>query len=342
MVAVLNNNSFCLQTFCEQSKTFCVPGIIPNMTQPASGASRFLIINADDFGMTANVNAAILEAHREGILTSASLMVAEPGFAEAVEIAQQNPNLGVGLHVVTSFDRALLPHADIPNITTPDGRFFTNPVKTGLRYNRSKTAQSELKREMTAQFERFAATGLEWSHADGHQHFHLHPFVWDTFLDLCNQFGVHRLRIPYEEFRAHFRAGGDGPNLNTISALFLRAQRRRCLRTLAERKTLGGKPVFLCDRVYGTMQSSHMSEAYWLRLLDRLQGQIIEIYAHPGTEYAVKLPPHQQTETVRDTELRGLLSPEVRAKITRLNLPTGRYADAEAFAQAGISQTRRE
>ena len=301
------------------------------MTETKSEAERFLIINADDFGMTADVNAAVLKAHREGILTSASLMVAEPGFAEAVDIAKANPALGVGLHVATTFDRALLPHSELPDITTPDGCFLKNPVTAGLRYNRSKAAQSQLKREMTAQFERFAATGLEWSHADGHQHFHLHPFVWDTFLDLCDSFGAHRLRIPQEEVRAHFRAGGDGPNLNTVSALFLRVQRRRCLRTLTQRKTLGGKPVFLCNRVYGTLQSSHMSEAYWLRLLDRMQGRVIEIYAHPGTNYAVKLPAHQQTETVRDTELHALLSPEVRAKIAALHLPTGRYADAEAF-----------
>ena len=312
-----------------------LPGIIIPMTQTKNEEKRFLIINADDFGMTAQVNAAVRGAHQEGILTSASLMVAEPGFAEAVEIAQENPALGVGLHVVTTFDRALLPHSELPDITTPDGNFLKNPLAAGLRYNRSKAAQDQLKREMTAQFERFAATGLEWSHADGHQHFHLHPFVWDTFLDHCDQFGVHRLRTPYEEVRAHFRAGGDGPNINTLGTLFLRAQRRRCLRRLVERKTLGGKPVFLCDRVYGTMQSSHMTEAYWLRLLDRLQGRVIEIYAHPGTDYAVKLPVSQQTETVRDTELRGLLSPEVRAKITSLHLPMGRYADAEEFLHRG-------
>ncbi len=303
------------------------------MIDLTQSAARFLIINADDFGMTAAVNAAILKAHREGVLTSASLMVAEPGFDEAVEIARQNPALGVGLHVVTTFDRALLPHSEIPAITTPDGRFFTSPVQAGLRYQRSAAARLQLKREMTAQFERFAATGLEWSHADGHQHFHLHPFVWDTLLDLCDQFGVHRLRIPHEDVCAHFRAGGDGPNINTIATLFLRAQRRRCLRTLAERKTLAGKPVFLCDRVYGTMQSANINELYLLALLDRLRGRTIEIYSHPGTEYAVKLPANQQTPDVRDAELYGLLSSEVHAKIARLDLTGGRYADAEAFVR---------
>ena len=301
------------------------------MTETKNETGRFLIINADDFGMTAEVNAAVLKAHREGILTSASLMAAESGFTEAVKIAKENPALGVGLHVATTFDRALLPHAELPDITTMDGNFLKNPLTAGLRYNRSKAAQSQLKREMTAQFERFAGSGLEWSHADGHQHFHLHPFVWDTFLDLCDAFGVHRIRIPQEEVRAHFRGRGDGPNINTLGTLFLRVQRRRCLRTLAERKTLGGKPVFLCDKVYGTMQSSHMNEAYWLKLLDRLQGRVIEIYAHPGTNYAVKLPANQQTETVRDTELHALLSSKVRAKIAALPLTRGRYADAEDF-----------
>lgn len=296
---------------------------------PKKEQNGFLVINADDFGMTADVNAAVLKAHREGILTSASLMAAEPGFAEAVEIAKENPALGVGLHVVTTFDRALLSHSELPDITTPDGNFLKNPITAGLRYNRSKAAQTQLKREMTAQFERFAETGLDWSHADGHQHFHLHPFVWDTFLDLCDSFGVHRLRIPNEEIRAHFRAGGDGPNINTLGTLFLRAQRRRCLRTIAERKTLAGSPIFLCDRVYGTMQSSNMNETYLLNLLDRLQGRTIEIYSHPGTNYAVKLPANQQTETVRDTEFHALLSPAVRAKIAALNLPIGRYKDAE-------------
>ena len=140
--------------------------------------SRFLIIHADDFGMTPQVNAAVLRAHREGVLTSASLMVAEPGWQEAVEIARHSPTLGVGLHVTVTFDRALLPHSEIPLITRPDGKFFANPVTAGLRYARSEKAQNQLRREMTAQFDRFAGTGLEWSHADGHQHFHLHPFVW--------------------------------------------------------------------------------------------------------------------------------------------------------------------
>lgn len=290
---------------------------------------KYLILNADDFGYSADVNAAIARAHREGVLTSASLMVAEPGFAEAVEIARQTPTLGVGLHVVTTYDRALLPPSENSRLVEPDGKFGADPLRVGLRYAFSKTAQHQLRREMTAQFTRFAETSLPWSHADGHQHFHLHPVVWDILLDLCDTFGVHRLRMPHEPIRQHFRAGGDGFSLNTVATLALRAMRRRNLRILKARATLGGKPVFLCDRVYGQLQTGNMTTDYTLRLLDRLDAVTHEIYFHPGAPHARALPPAEQTPTVRDVELKALLSPQVRERIAELGLVTGRYEEIE-------------
>ncbi|HXE52580.1 MAG TPA: ChbG/HpnK family deacetylase, partial [Tepidisphaeraceae bacterium] len=73
-----------------------------------------LIINADDFGRSASINRAIIRAHREGVLNSASLMVAGEAFEEAVELACQNPDLRIGLHVVAMDGPAVLPHALIP------------------------------------------------------------------------------------------------------------------------------------------------------------------------------------------------------------------------------------
>lgn len=291
---------------------------------------RYLIVNADDFGYSARVNAAVLRAHREGILTSASLMVAEEGWQEAVALARQTPGLGVGLHVVTTFDRAILPAHDIPHLVDSTGKFPKDPLRAGLRYAFSRKAQAELKREMEAQFARFAETGLPWSHVDGHQHFHTHPFVWDHLLTLCDRYGVHRLRIPQEEMRAHLRAHGDGPNLNTVALLAFRLLRRRNLRALRARGTLGGEPVFCCDRSYGTLQSGNMTAAYTLALLDRLGGFTNEIYFHPGTDHARPLPAALQTEEVRDVDLHALLDPAVRAHIEELGLCLGRYADIEA------------
>ncbi len=286
-------------------------------------------MNADDFGYSERVNAAIIRAHREGILTSTSLMVAEPGFAQAVELARSNPALGVGLHVATTFDHPLLPPSEISALVGSDGKFGRDPFLTGLRYSFSRPAQTQLRREMEAQFARFAATGLLWSHADGHQHFHLHPVVWHIFLDLCGQYQVHRIRLPREALRPHLRVGGDKPLFNTIATLFLQLLSRRCLRMLQSRCARDGSPYFFCDQVYGNYQTGNMTTDYTLRILPEMHAPLNELYFHPGAPYARPLPSDQQRDGIEDVELAALLSPDVRARVESLSLQRATYPEAE-------------
>src|ERR1700722_8738218 len=95
---------------------------------------RRLIVNADDFGLSPSVNEAVIRAHREGILTSVSLMVNEPGFDEAVKLAKENLKLGVGLHLTLLQGHSALPPDKIPGLVNPRGEFFESPVATGLNY----------------------------------------------------------------------------------------------------------------------------------------------------------------------------------------------------------------
>jgi hopanoid biosynthesis associated protein HpnK len=256
-------------------------------------------------------------------------MVAEPAFAEAVEAARANPRLGVGLHVVTTYDRALLPSAQIDRLVDSTGRFRRDPLAAGLTYAFSSKARAQLQIEIAAQFARFAETGLPWSHVDGHQHFHMHPFVWDTVLDQCDRYGIHRIRVPHEEFRAHFRAQGDGPNLNSAATLALRAMRRRNLRVLNQRGTLGGRAPFLCDRVYGQLQTGNMHTAYVKDLLGRLPAGLSEVYLHPGADHARALPPEERKDGIEDVELLALLDSGVRHAVEENGLITGSYPDTE-------------
>ncbi|MGL5033811.1 MAG: ChbG/HpnK family deacetylase, partial [Microcystaceae cyanobacterium] len=96
--------------------------------------TKQLIINGDDFGLSSSVNQAIIQAHTEGILTSTSLMVTGQACQEAVELAQQNPNLGVGLHLVLVCGRSQLSPVEIPNLVDKNGKFSDDPVKAGLSY----------------------------------------------------------------------------------------------------------------------------------------------------------------------------------------------------------------
>ena len=293
-----------------------------------------LIVNADDFGWSQRVNEAVQLAHTGGILTTASLMVAEVAWIDAVDIARANPALGVGLHLSTTFDRPLLPADQIPHLHRTAGRFESNPVRAGLLYAFSRAAGAELEREMEAQFERFNQTGLAWDHVDGHQHFHMHPTVFRHLLTLCDRYEVSRLRVPRESLLAHFRGGGDGITPVVVGALILQLLCRINLRTLKRKKKLGGRPIFVCDRVYGDFQSSNMNAEYSLRLLDRISEPVCEVYYHPGTDYARKLPIAAQTEQIRDVELAALLNPEVRDRVHARNMQLATYAEAEIAISA--------
>jgi hopanoid biosynthesis associated protein HpnK len=290
---------------------------------------RLLIVNADDFGWSSRVNRAVMLAHTSGILTTASLMVAEEGWEEAVQMARSTPSLGVGLHIATTFDRPLLGSDRIPHLVSANGKFEANPLRAGLKYAFSRSARDELASEMEAQFDRFASTGLPWDHIDGHQHFHMHPTVFRHMLALCDRYGVNRLRIPRESLWSHLRGGGDGLTPVALGALVLQLLCRFNLRALRQRKMLGGNPVFVCDHVYGDFQSSNMHTDYTLNLLDRLEGKVCEIYFHPGSNYARKLAAIEQTDEIRDVELKALLDPRVREKAQSVGLKLATYAEAE-------------
>ena len=93
-----------------------------------------LIVNADDFGLSPEVNAGILRAHRDGILCSASLMVAEPAARAAAEMARDNPALDVGLHAVVCRGRSILDASRLGAALGPSGAFIDSPVAAGMRY----------------------------------------------------------------------------------------------------------------------------------------------------------------------------------------------------------------
>ena len=90
----------------------------------ATPEKRRLIVNADDFGRSHSINAAVIRAHRDGILTTASLMVNEPDCAEAVRLARENPRLGVGLHLTLLMGRSALPPEKIPGLVNSRRRIF--------------------------------------------------------------------------------------------------------------------------------------------------------------------------------------------------------------------------
>jgi chitin disaccharide deacetylase len=274
---------------------------------PRSEKSIPLIINGDDFGLSEAVNRAILRAHLEGILTSASLMVNERAVGQAVGIAKENPGLAVGLHLVLSQGRAALPQDEIPHITDCRGQLSASPLRAGLNYYFNAQARREMRREMRAQFERFTATGLPFSHVDGHAHLHMHPAVFEQLITLCDEFGVRRVRVVKGEMLLSLRLDHQNLPVKLVWGILFNILGNWC------EKRLVARGYSHPDKVYGLLQTGDMNEHYLLGLLKKMEKTGSEIYSHP-------LDPDADEETKKENpggegELEALISRRVRLAV---------------------------
>lgn len=158
-----------------------------------------VIFNADDFGISHGVNAAIIEAHTKGILNSASLMVNQQFADEAVAAAKNMPNLEMGLHLNLTNEKPAANPADIPLLVGADGKLkngFVNLLLLSILHPKDFAAQVET--EIRAQVKKYMATGLKMAHIDGHRHVHLIPAVFKIVRKIQKEYDVPRVRVMNE------------------------------------------------------------------------------------------------------------------------------------------------
>jgi chitin disaccharide deacetylase len=271
-----------------------------------------LIVTADDFGAALEVNAAVEQAHCEGILTAASLMVAGDAADDAVARARRLPALGVGLHLVLVEGRPVLPPERIPALVGSDGLFRTDMVRTALTIFASRAARRQLAAEIDAQFAAFAATGLTLDHVNAHKHFHLHPTIASAILRAGKRHGMRAMRAPIEPPGVIAAIEGR-PRRAGIEHLWAKVLRRR----------LRGAGLIVPDQVFGLAWSGTLTAPRLLGLLDALPPGLTEIYAHPALgPYAGGAPGYLYAE-----ELAALTDPLAKAAIIRKDVQTGRFAD---------------
>lgn len=272
-----------------------------------------LVVTGDDFGASEAVNRAIITAHQSGVLTGASLMVNEPAAADAIRLAHAHPRLAVGLHLTLVLGHAALAPAAIPHLLDAAGEFPASPFLAGVKYYFHPSARREVRREMRAQFEKFAASGLPLSHVDGHNHLHLHPVVFSELISLCEEFGVRRVRVVGDEWRTHRRIVGNS------RSRFLQAQQARLMSAVfgllarsAGRK-LSRRGFEPPPRVYGLLRSGAMDEDYLLALVGAIERTNSEIYLHPLTPDADAA--ERGCNPGGADELAALVSPRLREAI---------------------------
>jgi len=271
-----------------------------------------LIVTADDFGASPEVNDAVEQAHRDGILTAASLMVAGKAAADAVARARALPTLGVGLHIVLVEGRPVLPADRLPALVDGTGNFRTDMARAGVTIFASPAARRQLAAEVEAQFAAFAATGLPLDHVNAHKHFHLHPTIAGTILKIGKRYGMRAARAPIEPRRVLRQVDGTdtGPRIETVWARLVRARLRRA-------------GMLVPDQVFGLAWSGAMTADRMRGILERLPDGLTEIYTHPATgAYPGSAPGYDYRG-----ELAALLEPLAKTILTRERVALGHFAD---------------
>jgi hopanoid biosynthesis associated protein HpnK len=180
-----------------------------------------IIITGDDFGLALPVNEAIIQAHQEGMLTTASLMAGEAWFQDAVERAKKNPALKVGLHLTLVEGRPVSRPQEIPDLVDANGEFSTHLVRAGFNFFFMPGVRKQLEREIRAQFEAFRQTGLQLDHANAHNHMHLHPTILGLMLKIGKEYGLNAVRIPSEPPIRSWKASGKALGTRIATSFFL-------------------------------------------------------------------------------------------------------------------------
>jgi chitin disaccharide deacetylase len=276
-------------------------------------ASSRLIVTADDFGLAPEINEAVEQAHRSGILTAASLMVAGPAAVDAVRRARAMPQLRIGLHLVLVEGRAVLEPQQIRELTGTDGQLRTDMLRLAVDLAMNGAARRELRCEIKAQFDCYHRTGFALDHVNAHKHFQLHPVVFEMIAAVGRQYGMQAVRVPVEP-----------PSKGLPVARLDMAQ--HFLRQWASIMRVRARAIGLLvpDAVYGLRWSGAMTERRILTLLRSLPEGIVEIYTHPATrdDFCGHAADYNYTG-----ELAALCHPEVRSAVQISRHVTGGYSD---------------
>jgi predicted glycoside hydrolase/deacetylase ChbG (UPF0249 family) len=277
---------------------------------------RLLVVNADDFGLTDGVSRAVVRGHREGVVTSTSILAVARSFDLAASLVRDVPDLGLGAHLaLVGEDPPLLSAREVPSLVDRTGTFPLSWRTVVRRLAQRRIDPDDIRREFSAQLDRIAGIGVPLTHVDTHQHLHLWPSVGRIVVDLAVERGIPVVRRPRS-----MQLLGVGAGVAVLSALLARRIADADLVTTAAYAGL--------DEA-GGLDTATLGRA--LDALDRQGGTSAEVNAHPGEPDDAELT-RFAWDYRWDAELTALTSPDTRQRVERSGFVLGTFADLAAQA----------
>jgi len=280
---------------------------------------RNLIVNADDLGWTAGVNRGIAEAHRHGIVTSASLLANGVAFADGVRAAGELPGLGVGVHLNLSDGPPAAPAEQVKTLLDEGDKFANGPESLLLRLTTKSLDVKEVEREWDAQIQKVRDAGIRPTHLDGHKHVHMLPGLFGIALRLAKRHGIEAVRVAHEA--SSLRSALSDGNEATSVALKQGVQARglkllaRDAREMAERSGIA-----IADYFCGIAQTGVLTKAGVRKLLGSLPEGTTELMCHPGYMDDELRRSSTRLQESRQTELEILTDKTIRKTVADLGI----------------------
>jgi chitin disaccharide deacetylase len=283
---------------------------------------RRLIINADDFGLTAGVNLAIAKSSWCGGITSATIMANAPAFSEAVSLARTMPQLKTGCHVVMIDGKAVA--SSLPSLTDGRGRFHKSLSDFAVAAVSKRLAAQEIQREAEAQIRKIQSAGITLTHVDSHKHTHMFPQVLRPVLRAAKACGIGAVRNPFEPLRSwpvRRVAAAPGMWLRTAGVLtfhLFAAEFHRAIREEGLRST---------DGTVGIAATGRLDQEMLLAILRALPEGTWELVCHPGYgDQDLEATGTRLVES-RQVELEALTSELTKQAIGAFGIKLISYAD---------------
>ena len=292
---------------------------------------RSLIVNADDLGWTAGVNRGIAEAHRNGMVTSTSLLANGAAFEDGVKTACELPALGVGVHLNLSDGLPTSAPDQVKSLLNEKGEFAGGPENLFLRLSTKGLDTTEVEKEWDTQIAKVRASGIHPTHLDGHKHVQMLPGLFIIALRLAKRHNIEAVRVAHEASPLR-TALTDGSN--DASVVFKQGVQARGLKLLArDAHVLAERSgIVTTDYFCGIAQTGVMTKAGILRLLENLPEGITELMCHPGyADDDLKKSPTRLQQS-RQSELAILTDQEVRKTVAELGI---RLINYEQIGVAG-------
>ena len=286
---------------------------------------RRLIVNADDFGLTAGVNRAIVEAHTHGIVTSSTLMANGRAFDDAVRLAKTVPRLSVGCHVLLIDGEPVLDAKRLPSITSAHSRGarFRDGLKSfAIRALAGRLDPGEIEAEASAQIRKLQSSGVGVSHLDTHKHTHLFPAVLPPLLRAARACGVRAIRNPFGP-----RKPLKSSELLMRPNLWTRYAEVRILSALASkfRDAVKREDVVTPDGTLGIVVTGALDEKLFRGIAAVVPEGTWEFVCHPGYYDDDLKSAKTRLRASRETELRVLTMPQARVLLLQQGIELVSY-----------------